>query len=890
MSSDIPVRRLPDGTVTFMFTDIEGSTSLLQRLGPRYDEVQRAHDTAMRRAIATGSGVEVRTIGDAFFVVFPSATDAVRTAVEAQRLLAADERLSQHHVRVRMGLHTGEGRLGGDDYIGIDVNRAARISSVAHGGQVLLSDATKAVVRRSLPEGVTLLDLGDHTLKDLPDPVSLSQLVIDGLPSEFPALRTMGSVPHNLPADLDDFVGREMEIRGARKLLERTRLLTLTGPGGVGKTRLAIRLATDLLDTRTDGVFVVHLSGTARPDVVPSVVLETLGVHVLDNKAPPAEVLLRHLADRSMLLVLDNFEQILDAASFVEEMLKRCPGVTVIVTSRAALRIQGEQEMEVPPLDLPDRSERSLAEVRRVEAVDLFETRARAVQSDFEIDESNVDDVVALTTSVDGLPLAIELAAAWVKVLTPRAILERLGERVFGWGHQRGGIAHQRTLNDTIGWSYSLLDEAHQRLFDRLSIFSDSAGLEQMEAVCGDADDLGVDLLVGISNLVDHSLLRKTERFGEPRYRMLRTIREYAAARLVARGERDLIARRHFDAYLGWAESAAPHLTSDDAGRWLDLFTVEHDNLRTALQSCIDARHADGARQLAASMWRFWQMRGHLHEGRRVLEEVLALPGGESQVALIDAHEALGGIAYWQGDMRVAQGAYQKALELARDHGDETTIARGLYNLAFAEIFVENVDGALDLLEESLERFTTLDDVSGVALATWGLANATFEAQRFEESHGHAARAVEAFETMGDRFNLGWALFTMAEADTRMGNYLESIEHLDRGLRLFAETDDVSALVLFLDAYAEVALALGEEERAVRLAGASLGLRKRSGTGLVSVSASNRTERAVELERLQATLPEVLAEGAAMTDMQAISYALREAAADTAPVAGDEAG
>ena len=576
---------LPTGTVTFLFTDIEGSTGLLQELGDRYPAVLDEHAAIIRRAVSDGGGVEVSTHGDAFFAVFRSPAGAVGAAVAAQRGLAAHDWSPGPPVRVRMGAHTGEGALGGDDYAGIDVHRAARIADAAHGGQVLLSDATRGLVQHALPAGTSLRDLGAHHLRGIAGPERLHQLVVEGLPADFPAPRALDARPSNLPPQLTSFVGREEEIAEVERLLGRTRLLTLTGPGGSGKSRLALRVATDLLPQYRDGSCFVDLSPVTDPALVPAAVANALGVPESPER-PILDGVKDHLRHRELLQVVDNFEQVAEAGPVIEELLTAAPKLRTLVTSRVVLSLRGEQEYPVPPLQVPDpeRLPRDLAALTEVEAVRLFAERAQAASPRFALTEQNAPVVAEITARLDGLPLAIELAATRTKVLTPEQILARLESRLsILTSGSRSVPERQRTLRAAIAWSYDLLDPVERRLFARLSVFTGGWAFESAEAVC-DPEELGVDALDGLTSLVDKSLIRRTEPPGHPsRFSMLETIREFGYEQLEAAGDLELVRRRHAGHYLSLATDAEPHLTATDQGEWLDRCEAEHANLRAAL-------------------------------------------------------------------------------------------------------------------------------------------------------------------------------------------------------------------------------------------------------------------------------------------------------------------
>ena len=757
---------LPTGTVTFLFTDIEGSTRLLQELGDRYAAVRDEHAAIVRRAVAEGGGEEVSTEGDSFFVAFGSPVGAVRSAVAAQRGLATHPWSPGLSVRVRMGLHTGEGVQGGDNYVGLDVNRAARIAAAAHGGQVLVSEATRGLVEHALPEGTSLRDLGEHRLKDIALPVHLHDLVIQGLPADFPPPRTLDARPSNLPLQLTSFVGREDEIAEVKRLLERARLLTLTGAGGTGKSRLALQVASELLAGFSDGAFFVELASVTDPALVPSALAKALGVPEVPGRAIP-EAVQNHLRDKELLLVVDNFEQVVEAGPMLEELLTAAPDLKVMVTSRAVLSLQGEQEYVVPPLELPD-PERfpDVLTLGRSEAVRLFTERARSVRPGFRLTGENARAVAEITARLDGLPLAIELAATRTKVLTPEQLLPRLQQRL---GLLTAGARtlpdRQRTLRSAIAWSYDLLEAAERGLFARLSVFTGGWTLASAEAVC-DPGELGLDVLEGLTSLVDQSLVRRTESgVGESRFAMLETIREFAQEQLRAGGDLELVLRRHGEHFLGLAVAAEPHLTGEDQGEWLDRCDREHANLRAALRWAIEAGEADRVQRAAGALWRFWQQRGHLAEGRRWLEEIQALPSGQAPTAArAKALTGAGGIAWWQEDIAAARGFYQEALAIERELGNPAGIAEGLYNLAFVAGAGGDIDAAVGLFEESLELFRRAGDEGGVTRARWMIVLGDLAAGNWEPPIANAEEAVATWRRAGDRFRMGDGLVWLAVA------------------------------------------------------------------------------------------------------------------------------
>ena len=555
---------LPTGTVTLLFTDIEGSTRLLERLGDRYADVLAECRQTLRNVFQEWNGHEVDTQGDAFFVVFARASDAVLAAADAQRALAAHSWPEGASIRVRMGVHTGEPTRTAEGYVGMDVHRAARIMGAAHGGQVLFSQATATLVEQDLPDDISLRDLGEFRLKDLGRPRRLFQLVISGLPADFPRPRTLDTYQHNLPVQLTPFIGREQELNAVQNLLSRedVRLLTLTGPGGTGKTRLGLQVAAELSDHFADGIFFVNLAPISDPTLVLPAIVQALDIREGSGQLW-LERLREVLHQKKLLLLLDNFEQVVSAGVEVVELLAACPQLKIAVTSRESLHVRGEREFAVPPMTLPDlKNLPDLATLSFNAAVALFLQRAQAVMPDFQLTSANARAIVEICTRLDGLPLAIELAASRVKLLPPQALLSRLDQRLsILTGVSRDAPARQQTLRNAIEWSYNLLDEAEQRLFCRLSIFADGSDLQQVELLCATLDDgkATAQTMDGVASLIDKSLLLRIEQDSqEPRLVMLETIREYAIERLIANGE--LAATQHALAALGQPIIPMPHV------------------------------------------------------------------------------------------------------------------------------------------------------------------------------------------------------------------------------------------------------------------------------------------------------------------------------------------
>ena len=875
-----PAPEFPTGTVTFLFTDIEGSTRLLQQLGDEYPGLLSEHHRLLREAVDGAQGVSIGTEGDSLFAAFGSAAGGFGAAVAAQRALAAQSWPGEASVRVRMGLHTGEALVRDGTYVGLDVHRAARIAAVGHGGQVLLSESTRALVAQSLPPDVELRDLGRHRLKDLTQPEHIYETVIAGLSSQFPPLRSLDATPNNLPTQLTSFVGRTREVAEARRLLSGTRLLTLTGPGGTGKTRLSLQLAAEVISDYPDGVFFVPLGPIGDPGLVGPAIVQALGLREAVNQ-PPAERLAEHLRDRHLLLALDNFEQVLPAAELVGELIRASEGLRVVVTSRATLHLYGEREYEVPPLALPELGgDQDPAALARYESVALFVERATAVKPDFKITTANAAAVVEICSRLDGLPLAIELAAARIKLLPPQALLARLGRRLDTLEvGSRDLPARQQTLRGAIAWSHDLLDPAAKRLFACFSVFVGGADLEAAEAVCGDD---GLDVLSGLAALVDQSLVRQDEADGEPRFSMLFTIREFALEQLAASSDGAAVAAHHAAVFLALAEATAPGLTGSDQKRLLDRLDLENGNLRAALTWSIEHAQAETALRFGHALWRFWQMRGMLQEGADWLERILALPdAAEHPQELAKALEAAGGVAYWRAAMPAAMKYYEVCLEICRSIGDRAAIANALYNVGFPTLISRSdVHRSRAAFEECLVIARELDDKELLARVLWGLGNAHYYAFENEAARDVLMEDVALFRTLDDPFGLAWALHTLGLAYHKLGEtrsravplWREATEH-------FAAVGDVSGITIMLGDFGLDAIADGDLLKAVSLKVASEKLATSGGTGLANLF-HQLEETYSGVDALDPVdLKAAIERGLAMSVDQAVEYALAPAPA-----------
>lgn len=855
---------LPTGTVTFLFTDIEGSTRLVERLGERSGALFDRHDAVVRRVIEDHRGVVIRIEGDSFFAVFSSASDAFSAAVEAQRALQS-ETWGDNPVWVRMGLHTGEGTLGGADYHGLDVHRAARIAAVANGGQIVLSEATKVLLGGHDRPGVSIRDLGFHLLKDLPGREHLFDVDVDGIRASFPPVRTVDAVPNNLPAQLTSFIGRREHVESVLRLLSSRRFVTLTGPGGTGKTRLSLQVAAEGAGAH-EGVYFVPLAAIAEADLVLPTVVATLGLRIEEDYLAR---LSEYLHDKRWLLVLDNFEQVLDAGSDIAALVAACPGLTALVTSRAPLRVSGEQEYAVPPLEAPS-SGSDPDELLGYEAVALFVDRAVAANPGFRLDAGNAGTVCKLTEKLDGLPLALELAAARTNLLPPAAILDRLaGELGVLSGGRRDAPERQRTIRATIAWSYDLLDAPARKLFEDLAVFVGGAELEAIEAVAG-----GPDVLDLLGVVVQQSLVQRRQEGGRFRFSMLETIRQFAAERLAARADADDVRRRHLAQVLELAKASEPRLTGPEGAEWLGRLDRDLDNIRAALGWAIESGRGDEASELSGSLWRYWHMRGLLQEGRERAAAVLGIPG-LADAARLRALEAAGGLAYWQADEAAASLHYDAAVDIARRLGDRVALAHTLYNASFGRIVGIDTEGMAVRLEESLSLYRELGDRAGVAKVMWGMGTLHMFSDDLEAAFDDFSAALAEYEILNDPFMKGWTHRNLGALLVKMDDLPAARSHVASGLRVFSEVGDVSGIVFHLRDFVELSLAEGHDRRALVLLGAVEAYLARFPVGLAVSGPNALPDIGLVVDDLgNEDVIRLKAQGAALSLEEAVVFAL----------------
>src|SRR5579871_3755921 len=773
------------GTLTFLFTDIEGST---QRWGQDRDAMAAAlnrHDALMRQAIAAHGGEIFKTVGDAFCAVFATAPAAVAAAVDAQHALAAQDFSAIGGAFVRMALHTGTPLEREGDYFGPTVNRVARLLAIGHGEQVLVSGATAELLHGEMPPQSGLRDLGAHRLKDLSRAEHVYQLVAPGLRESFPPLRSADALPNNLPLQVTSFVGRDADVREIKSLLRNGRLVTLVGAGGAGKTRCAIQAGAELLDTFADGVWLVELAGISDPSLLASEIAQTLSVRASPSR-PVLDTLLAHLKQRRLLLILDNCEHVIDGVrDVVGAILRACPDVAMLATSRESLNVAGEHVFRLPSLTVPPAGGAITAEAARpYGAVALFADRAAASDSRFELTDANTPLVAEISRRLDGIPLAIELAAARVKVLSPQQLLQKLDERFrVLTGGDRSALPRHQTMRALIDWSYDLLSEPERALFRKLAIFAGGFTLETAAAVCGDETLDEIAVLELLTSLVDKSLVQTEPSGSVTRYRLLESTRQYAREKLVEHGEDAAVARAHATAFLDLADRLEKAYDTTPDRQWFVQVEPEVENWRAALEWTLTARHDELLGQrLAGALARGWAFL-RASEGRR-----------------------------W--------------IAAARERIDETTPPDVIAQLELCEAQLDGMLGlhkaSYTVAQRALERYRALDDRRGIARAQRHVGRGLVFAGRIEEGETLLREALAVFRAEGSDALTGASLENLAIARNWVGDVAGARAYYGEALALFRAIGAERLATSVATNLAEAEFSGGNAEAALQLANEAL--------------------------------------------------------------------
>ncbi len=743
----------PSGTVTFLFTDVEGSTRLWDEHPEAMEKALHIHDELLRSTVEGRGGYVFSTAGDAFAVAFSDPRQALAAAIQAQSLLGLQEWPQAASLRVRMALHSGIAAERDGDYFGTAPSRCARVMAVAGGGQILLTEATHGMLKDDRIDGVAFRDLGQHQLRDLTAPERIFSVVHPGLSAAPETIRSLTTLPNNLPVQLTSFVGRHQELEEAAKLLRGSRLLTLAGVGGSGKTRLALQVAAEALEEFADGVWLVELAPVTEASGVIRAVTNTLSVTEQPERSLE-ELLIEQIRHRQLLLIFDNCEHLIDeVARLTDRLLAAAPHLRILATSREMLGVPGETPYQLRSMKVPDEGV-PLSSLAGFDAVQLFASRGEVAQAGFRITESNAATVVQLCKRLDGMPLALELAAARLRVLSPEQIAARLDDRFrLLTGGSRTALPRQQTLEAAIDWSYDLLSDREKKLFDRLSVFQGGFTLEAAERVCvGDGVE-EAEILDLLSRLVDKSLVAVGEGIEGPRYRMLETLRQYGRERLTKREETEPVRRRHAAYFHGLIEQALPHLRGPEEERWGKRLESEHDNFRQALRWSIDAGEAEMGQSLAGLLYRFWMLYNHVSEGRDWLDQVMAVGTGS---ALSRRRAALGAgtLAMVHHELATARPLLEEARDAMRAADDGLMMTAALNNLASVLMQTDDLEAAREVFWEELDYGRRTNGDEAVTFALENLADVELSLGNHDQARGMFDQAIEAARAFGSRIRL----------------------------------------------------------------------------------------------------------------------------------------
>ena len=840
----------PSGEITFLFTDIEGSTQRWDRFGDAMRLAVERHDEIVRREIEAHSGYVFKTVGDAFCAAFEIAADAVAAAVAAQRALASEDFTSVDGLRIRTGLHAGQVIERSGDYFGPEVNRVARLMAIGHGGQILVSGAVRERAQGRFPDGVTLVDLGMRRLKDLTQPEQVWQLSVAGLPSVFPPLASLDARANNLPVQPTALLGRERDLDELKRLSDKHRLLSITGSGGVGKTRVALQHGADLLDRFADGVWFADLSAISDPELVASVVASALGIDQPQGRRRVDELIPDLLTRKKLLLILDNCEHVLEpVAALVHAILRAAPNVRIVATTRQPLGVDGEATYRLPSLSVPDAAADALAAADAVEfgAVALFAERARLGDHRFTLTDDNVRAVIEICRRLDGIPLAIELAAARVRVLSLPNLARRLDERfALLTGGSRTALPRQRTLTALIDWSYDLLDEQEQRLFARLSVLAGGFGLDAAVHVCGGEGLDDGDIFDLLGSLADKSLVVADTAGERERYHMLESTRAYAALKLAGAGDRDRAARMHAEYFRDLALAADQRWGRGPALAWRSEVELDLDNYRAALRWGLTLGNDDAiGGEIAAILGRMWRASGLGAEGRYWITLALdklseaAHPGIVARLWRSYAHLL---------SAKAKVDAAERALALAESLGDARGAGWNLISLSFGALQMGRLEDADAGCARALQKFQQVDDRVGIGSVLQQRASIADMRGDTSAARDLIAQAIAAFKLLGNDTGIALALGNLGEIEFKEGRPAEAVRLASESLELHRNGKDRHNTTLACTNLGIYRIALGDIEGAREAARQGLSLAREIRSPMFAVITTQHLALAAALE------------------------------------------
>lgn len=827
------INSLPSGTLTFLFTDIQASTRLWESYPIRMKEVMACHDALIEKIIAShkGSVVRPRGEGDSRFAIFQVAKDAVLAANDIQQSFWQENWGIPEKLRVRIALHTGEAEFRAGDYYGTAVNRCARLRNLAHGGQTLLSQVTYGLVHEFLSPDIGIRDLGVYILKDLKQPERIFQLIPPGLPSEFPPLRTYHRSINNLPVSITSFVGREKEIEEVKYLISTKRLLTISGTGGAGKTRLAIQVAAELVDQFETGGWFIDLAPVSDPGMVAQYILNALGIRE-ESGHTPLGTLIYFFQDKPAIVILDNCEQVTQGiATLAETLLSRTADLSILATSREPLGVAGETVWCIPPLTTPKLdNDLSIEKFLQLESIKLFMERAVAVKPQFVITNQNMPAIAQICARLDGIPLAIELAAARVKVLSVSDIAARLDQRLQFLVSNQNIVPRQKTLRSLIDWSYDLLPDNERALLRRLAVFAGGWTLEAMEAVCSGENIEAFEVLDLLSHLVDKSLVVAEISDVNERYRFLETIRQYAHECLVEAGELSLYAFNHADYFTKMAEKSYEEIWGKNQEDWIEWLETEHDNLRAAMDWMAQEEHAhEMYLRLAGSLWRFWGVRGYIYEGRNRIEKALFLNPHAPKYLRANGLRGAGKLALQQGDYLQAMVLSQESLDIFREINDQWGIARQMELLGEIAYFQGEYSKAVEMLQESLTIRKAIRDSEGIALSLRQLGVIARDHGDSQQARKLFGQSLALFRELDDKIFTAQTLNNLGLVEHSSYDYEHANALFEEAASLYRQLNDKFGLSDVLLNLATVAKDRGELAQAKTLCEQCLQLKQALG-------------------------------------------------------------